>query len=120
MARRSHLPIDVMKSEISIRANDCNTDQADGSKRKRRRPGNNKIDSCEIPEPSAVKLVNEESNSEHISESHSNWVIAVHGGAAQGYLSEATQKKYRECMKEACRQGAAALERGCSAEDAVL
>ena len=51
---------------------------------------------------------------------HARWLVAVHGGAAQGYLSDVLQKKYRDCMKEACRRAADALERGCSAEDAVM
>jgi hypothetical protein len=52
-------------------------------------------------------------------EKHTRWIIAVHGGAAQGYLSDTSLKKYRECMKEACRRSAAALDSGCCAEEAV-
>jgi hypothetical protein len=61
----------------------------------------------------------EPSNLADNAQKNTRWIIAVHGGAAQGYLSDAALKKYNECMKEACRRSAVALDSGCRAEEAV-
>ena len=87
-----------------------------GSKRKRYRADH---DSEDLEDENLAPFNSEQEQREHTSDRESNWIIAVHGGAAQGYLSEVSEKKYRDCMKEACQLAAAALELGCSAEDAV-
>ena len=47
------------------------------------------------------------------------WVLALHGGAAQGYFSEKGKKKYKKVMLEASHRAAALLNAGGSAVDAV-
>jgi hypothetical protein len=48
-----------------------------------------------------------------------SWGVALHGGAAQGYLSAKQQKKYESIMVEACRRASELLDAGGSAVDAV-
>lgn len=47
------------------------------------------------------------------------WIVAVHGGAAQGYLGDKSRKKYEKVMVEACRRASELLEAGGSAVDAA-
>ena len=48
-----------------------------------------------------------------------SWVLAVHGGAAQGYFSEKGKKRYQKVMVEACRRAAEVLNAGGTAVEAV-
>ena len=47
------------------------------------------------------------------------WIVAVHGGAAQGYLGDKSRRKYEKVMVEACRRASELLEAGGSAVDAA-
>ena len=48
------------------------------------------------------------------------WVLALHGGAAQGYFSDKGSKKYKKVMVEASKRAAALLNAGLERECAVL
>ncbi|KAJ1481128.1 nucleophile aminohydrolase, partial [Baffinella frigidus] len=47
------------------------------------------------------------------------WLIAVHGGAAQGFFTPSLRKKYSASLTAACERASAALRRGEKADEAV-
>ena len=70
-------------------------------------------------EPTTRRNEEVEDSEEDRSQERASWVLALHGGAAQGYFSEKGRKQYQKIMVEASRRAAELLKVGGSAVDAV-